>query len=194
MRLSENSSDWLSDYLRDIKTANRELAEQNFNPAPESVICDIYVLPSRNHQTFFGKVTADHGFYKLIYAKAIQNSIWFSEPIYMYRFEEAKRFEEHPMKKGRIICHAKMMDKALINRLLFTSEKLADKQPHEAVVPEPDSVFTAVRIYDNGSIRRRLLYTDSGRLSFRGGAEDRESAEFLANLYLAFEKIVGIGE
>lgn len=194
MRLSENSSDWLSDYLRDIKTANRELAEKNFNPDPADVICDIYVLPSHNHQTFYGKLTADRGFYKIIYAKAIQHSIWFSEPIYMYRFEEAKRFEDHPMKKGRIICRAKMMDKALINRLLFTSEKLAHKQPLEAVVPEPDSVFTAVRIYENGSIKRKILYTDSEKLEFREDAEKGDAPEFLANLYLAIEKIIGIGE
>lgn len=194
MRLSENSSDWLSDYLRDIKIANRELAEKNFISDLTSVICDIYVLPSHNHQTFYGKLAADRGFYKIIYAKAIQNSIWFSEPIYMYRFEEAKRFKDHPMKKGRIICRAKMMDKALINRLLFTSEKLADRQPPEAVVPAPDSVFTAVRIYEDGSVKRKILYTDSEKLEYREDVEKGDAPQFLANLYLAIEKIIGIGE
>lgn len=193
MRLSENSGDWLTDYLRDVMVANRELAEKNFAPDPASVICDIYVLPSHNHQTFYGKIIADHGFYKIIYAKAIQNSIWFSEPIYMYRFEEAKRFEDHPMKKGRIVCRATVMDKALINRLLFTAEKLADKQPVEAVNPDPESVFTAVCIYDKGSLKRKILFTEPNLLKFREEADKKEASEFLGNLYLSIEKIIGIG-
>lgn len=194
MRQQENAGDWLSEYLRDIMIANRELAENNFSPDPESIICDIYVLPSHNHQTYYGKIMTERGFYKIVYAKAIQNSIWFSEPIYMYRFEEAKRFENHPMKKGRIVCRAKMMDKALINRLLFTSEKLADKQPIEAIRPFLDGVFTAVRIYENGSIRRRILYSDPDKLEFRDSTNKSDAVEFLAGLYLSVEKIIGIGE
>ncbi len=185
MRFSETETDWLSEYLQDIEVANNELIEKNFFADPKSVICDIYVLPSHNHQTFYGKLTAERGFYKIIFAKAIQNSIWFSEPIYMYRFEEAKRFENHPMKKGRIICRAKLMDKALINRLLFMVEK---------VLPTLDGVFTAVRMYENGIVSRKIMYTDPEKLSFRDNAGNQEALDFLGNLYLYIEKIIGIGD
>ncbi len=194
MRFSETETDWLSEYLQDIEVANNELIEKNFFADPKSMICDIYVLPSHNHQTFYGKLTAERGFYKIIFAKAIQNSIWFSEPIYMYRFEEAKRFENHPMKKGRIICRAKLMDKALINRLLFTVEKLSERQPAETVLPTLDGVFTAVRMYENGIVSRKIMYTDPEKLSFRDNAGNQEALDFLGNLYLYIEKIIGIGD
>lgn len=194
MRFSETENDWFSEYLQDIEVANNELIEKNFFVDPKSVICDIYVLPSHNHQTFYGKLTAEHGFNKIIFAKAIQNSIWFSEPIYMYRFEEAKRFENHPMKKGRIVCRAKLMDKSLINRLLLTVEKLSDHQPAEAVSPTLDGVFTAVRMYENGIVSRKIMYTDPEKLSFRSDVDNQDATAFLGNLYLFIEKIIGIGD
>lgn len=194
MRLPENDADWLSSYLRDIEIANRELVEKNFHADPKSVICDVYVLPSHNHQTFYGKMISERGFYKIIYAKAIQNSIWFSEPIYMYRFDEAKRFENHPMKKGHIVCRAKLMDKSLINRLLFTAEMLSEKQPDDAVSEDLDGVFTAIRLYEGGRVSRKIMYTDAHKLEFRDKADKREAVEFLENLYLSVEKIIGIGD
>lgn len=194
MRLSENANDWLSDYLRDIEIANNELVEKNFHADPKSVICDVYTLPTHNHQTFYGKLIAERGFFKIIYAKAIQSSIWFSEPIYMYRFEEAKRFENHPMKKGRIVCRAKLMDKALINRLQFTVERLADRQPADAVEPSLDVVFTAVRMYENGIVSRKIMYTDPEKLAFRNDSGNQEALDFLGNLYLSIEKIIGVGD
>ncbi|MBD5129414.1 MAG: hypothetical protein HDT43_05770 [Ruminococcaceae bacterium] len=193
MRFSETENDWRSEYLRDIEVANNELIEKSFLADPKSVICDIYVLPSRNHQTFYGKLTAERGFYKIIFAKALQNSMWFSEPIYMYRFEESKRFENHPMKKGRIVCRAKLMDKSLIKRLLLAVEKLSENQP-DAVTPTLDAVFTAVRIYENGVVSREIMYTDPEKLSFQNGAVDPEAAAFLGELYLSIEKIIGIGD
>ena len=194
MRLPENDTDWLSAYLQDIEIANNELIEKNFHADPRSVICDIYVLPSHNHQTFYGKLISERGFYKIIYAKAIQNSIWFSEPIYMYRFDEAKRFENHPMKKGRIVCRAKLMDKSLINHLLLAAEQLCEKQPKDAVAVGLDGVFTAVRLYEGGVVSRKIMYTDAEKLAFKDEDGSHEAVEFLQNLYISFEKIIGIGD
>ncbi len=194
MRLPENDTDWHSAYLQDIEIANKELIEKNFHADPRSVISDIYVLPSHNHQTFFGKLISERGFYKIIYAKAIQNSIWFSEPIYMYRFDEAKRFENHPMKKGRIVCRAKLMDKSLINRLLFTAERLSENQPDSVVSECIDGVFTAIRMYEGGIVSQKIIYTDAEKLEFRDNADRHDAVEFLQTLYLSIEKIIGIGD
>ncbi len=194
MRLPENNTDWLSAYLQDIEIANKELIEKSFFADPRSVICDIYVLPSHNHQTFYGKVISEHGFYKIIYAKAIQTSIWFSDPIYMYRFDEAKRFENHPMKKGHIVCRAKLIEKSLINRLLFTIERISEKQPDNLVEPYLDEIFTAIRLYEGGTVIREIMYTNAERLEFRDSADKNEAVEFLRSLYVSFEKIIGIGD
>lgn len=194
MRLPENGSDWFSAYLQDVEIADKELAGKNFYADPKSVICDIYVLPSHNHQTFYGKFVSERGFYKIVYAKAIQNSIWFSEPIYMYRFEEARRFENHPMKKGRIVCRAKLMEKSVINHLLLALEKFDECQSADAVQPSIDGTFTAIRLYENGAASREVMYTDPEKLAFRDSDANTETLEFMRNLYLTIEKIIGIGD
>ena len=194
MRLTENDPDWRSAYLRDIEIANSELAEKHFFADPKSVICEIYALPSHNHQTFFGKLISERGFYKIIYAKAIQNSIWFSEPIYMYRFEEAKQFENHPMKKGRIVCRAKLIEKSVINRLLPALEKLDVSQPADTVEPSAEASFTSVVLYENGVRSKHVIYTDPEKLVFLDGADNADAVDFLRNLYLIIEKIIGIGD
>lgn len=193
MRLTEND-DWLSAYLRDVKVADHEISVKNFHIEKSSVVCDIYALPSHNHQTFYGKLVSEHGFYKFVFAKAIQNSIWFSDPIYMYRFEEAKRFENHPMKKGRIICRAKLMEKGLVNRLMFTLDRLSDEQPDDTVAPSAEADFTAIRLYEHGAVCKKIFYTDVKKLVFRDDKDRIDAADFLQSLFVAVEKVIGIGE
>ena len=194
MRLLDEHPDWRELYETEISTAQSELTQKGFRAEDTSVVCDIFSLPSRNHQTFYGKLIQERGIYKMIYAKAIQNSMWFSEPIYMYTFQEAKRFENHPMKKGRIICRAKLVEKGFVNSLLFTVWRLSEKQPDTTVTPSADASFTALRLYEKGNITRSIIYTDASKLAFRGSADHSKTVEFLNDLHLSFEELIGIGE
>lgn len=191
MRISENYTDWRSSYLRDIEVAETELTHKNFRNENGSVLCDIYALPTHNHQTFFARIVSEHGFYKMIFAKPIQNSIWFHDPIYMYTFDEAKRFEEHPMKQGRIICRARLIDKSLADDIIFTVYKLAEQQPEDTVNPTPDAEFTAIRVYEGGRLWREVCYTDAEKLVFTDHTDHFEDVKRLSGLYLKIEKIIG---
>lgn len=191
MRKIENSDNWYAGYLRDIQIAQTEIA-LNFAPDANSTICDIYSLPSHNHQTFYCKIVTENGFNKLVYAKAVQNSIWFSEPIYMYRFEEAKCFSDHPIRNGRIICGKKIINKNTVERLLMALNDLHPEQPEDLVTPTIDSELTAIRLYENGEISREIIYTESEKLRFRND-DPKTYREYLRDLHFFIETLIGVG-
>ncbi len=193
MRLLENHADWRDLYNSEVSFAENELVQKSFRVNAPSVVCDIFALPSHNHQTFFVKLISEHGIYKLVFAKAVQNSIWFSEPIYMYTFEEAKRFEEHPMRHGRIVCRAKLVEKSFFSELTEALRGLSDNQP-ECVTPAIDADFTAVRVYENGSVAKSFFFTDASKLSFYSNVDSEKSAEYFGNLHLTVENLIGIGD
>lgn len=192
MRQIENSSDWQSGYLRDIQIAHTELT-LNIDFDQKNVLCDIYSLPSQNHQTFFCKIASENGFMKLIYAKAIQSSIWFSEPIYMYRFEEAKSFEDHPVRRGKIICGKKIVKKTAVEQLMNMLDDLEPEQPDDLVNPVVDADFTAIRVYENGAVTREIFYTDADKLRFRNSDDQKKYVGYMRALHLYIESLIGIG-
>lgn len=192
MRKIENSDNWYAGYQRDIQIAQTELALCVFSEANKTV-CDVYSLPSHNHQTFYCRFVNENGFIKIEYAKAVQNSIWFAEPIYMYRFEEAKTFTDHPIRNGRIICGKKIVRYSLLEQLMQILDSLSDEQPSDLVDPAIDSELTAIRVYEQNRVVREILYTDAEKLNFRGNDTNREKTEYMRDLHLYIEKIIGIG-
>ncbi|MDE6726791.1 MAG: hypothetical protein K2J80_02495 [Oscillospiraceae bacterium] len=194
MRKIENSDNWYAGYKRDVQVAQTEIA-LTFGLNPNETLCDIYSLPSHNHQTFFCKLVSENGFAKLIYAKAVQNSIWFSEPIYMYRFEEAKCFSDHPIRNGRIFCGKKIIQHSKAERLISLLSSLSCEQPNDLVNPTIDSELTAIRVYEGEKIVREILYTDAEKLAFCECTEqEREKyIEYFRDLHLYIEKIIGLG-
>lgn len=192
MRKIENSGNWYAGYQRDVQIAQTELALCVFSEANET-LCDVYSLPSHNHQTFYCRFINENGFIKIEYAKAVQNSIWFSDPIYMYRFEEAKMFADHPIRKGRIICGKKIISYSLLEQLMRILNSLSDDQPNDLVDPSIDAELTAIRVYEQNKVIREILYTDSEKLVFRKDDANGKNTEYMRDLHLYIEKIIGIG-
>lgn len=192
MRKIENSGNWYAGYQRDVQIAQTELALCVFSEANET-LCDVYSLPSHNHQTFYCRFINENGFIKIEYAKAVQNSIWFSDPIYMYRFEEAKMFADHPIRKGRIICGKKIISYSILEQLMRILNSLSDDQPNDLVDPSIDAELTAIRVYEQNKVIREILYTDSEKLVFRKDDANGKNTEYMRDLHLYIEKIIGIG-
>lgn len=192
MRKIENSDDWYAGYLRDTQIAQEEIA-LTIRSESKKIYCDVYSLPSHNHQTFYCRVINENGFSKVEYAKPIQNSIWFSDPIYMYRFEEAKRFSDHPIRKGRILCGKKIIRNSLVENLLSYLNALSDEQPDDLVNPTIEANLTVIRLYEDNKIIREILYTDSEKLSFKDGEKRDKLIEVFRDLHLYIEKIIGVG-
>ena len=192
MRKIENSDDWYAGYRRDAQIALTEIA-RHYEQHTIKTICDIYSLPSHNHQTFFCKLASENGFLKLLYAKALQNSIWFSEPIYMYRFEEAKNFVDHPIRHGRILCGKKIVQQNFADRIVKLVKELSSEQPSDLVTPSIDAELTVITLHEDGKVVREIAYTDAAKLTFRTEDIGSEDIEYLRDLHLKIEDIIGIG-
>ncbi len=193
MRIPEDSGGWQKLYVEDVATAENELALKHFEIDRNAVLGDIYVLPSHHHQTFYAKLITGR-FFKIISVKPLQNSVWFSETVYDYSISEAKRFEDHPKRRGRLICRAGLIDKRFIAKVNDAIGLLAEQQSEAAVIPSENAALTVIRLFDKGEVTRRICYTDASKLVYNNGEENPEAVDFLNNLYLEVEKIVGIGE
>jgi len=192
MRIPEGIESWQKLYEEDVATAENELALRHFEIDPQNVLGDIYVLPSHHHQTFFAKLVTGR-FIKIIFVKAIQNSVWFSDPVFDYSISEAKRFEDHPKRRGRLICRAELIDRRFITAVNDAIGLLAEQQPEDAVIPSEDAALTVIRLFDKGEVTRRICYTDASKLAFKDGRTP-EAVDFLNNIWLETEKKIGLGE
>ena len=194
MLLSENNSDWKIAYNNEIKLANMALANSGMYANLCSVMMDMYCLPFDNHQTFYVKLLSEGGFDKIIYAKPLQNSVWFSEEINNRTFAEAEEFKTHPMKKGRILCKGKLIPKSLINHLLRLMELISDCREGQAVKPDAQKDFMAIRCFENGEVVREVYFTDPELLSFPKAPFDPKWLEYVEGLHLKIEEIIGTGD
>lgn len=195
MRVLPDFPDWRDQYIVDVQTAEQELLNKGFIVKHNKPVIDIYSLPAHHHQTFYVKVVEDHGIYKLVYAKPLQNSVWFSDIQYMYTFEEADRFRDDPKRKGRIICGMKLINKQRADDLLDFVGRISSNQPTSAVQVSDDACLTAIRIYDsNGRVTRDFLYTDAALLKLHSSCDKEKTVEQLNELHLSVEAFIGKGE
>lgn len=193
MRMLDNGGGWLAEYRRDVEIACAELSRifPELSAKTSTLFTDVYSLPAHNHQTFLCRATCEGGFMRIYYAKAVQNSIWFSEPIFMYRFEEARQFADHPIRHGRIICGKKLIRRTVVDRFMSLVNAVSENRPAETVAPSLDSELTVIRLFENGEVKREIMFTDAERLVFREG-EDAESAARQLNGLCAFiERMIG---
>lgn len=193
MRILECYPDWRDQYIADIQTARDELLKSGFNVNPKKAVMDIYSLPARNHQTFFAELVFSHEIYTIVYAKSLQYSVWFSDPIYKYTFEEAVRFRDDPKRRGQIFCGVKLVNRAFAKGLLDLVGGIAESQPTSAVKPDESADFTALRLYSEGRVSREFLYTDASLLSLSEGCDSAETVEQLNRLHFEIEEIIGLG-
>lgn len=193
MHIPEDRTDWRELYKLDTEVAENEFALRKLIINPEVLVGDIYVLPSQNHKAYYGKITCENNFCKIFFAKTIQKSMWFSEYIYMYSISETKKYEEHPRRQGQVICGCSPLRNQIVTDFRNTMEILCDEQPEDAVIPSSNAVLTVLRLYENGSVIKEISFTDAAKLKFTN-KENPDAVDYLSNLYLTVEKIVGIGE
>lgn len=194
MRILPDFPDWRDQYIVDVQTAENELMKNGLISRHDEPIVDIYSLPAHHHQTFLVKLAADHDIFKLVYAKPIQHSVWFSDPIYMYTFDEADRFRDDPKRKGQIICGVKIVDEAFVGKLAEFVSRISTNQPASAVKPDAEADLTAIRIYSAGRVSSEYLYTDASLLELSEDCNAEETTAALDRLHLAIEEIIGKGE
>lgn len=193
MRILREFPDWRDQYVADVHTARDELAENNFIADPKTLIMEIYSLPADHHQTFFVQMAFEHGLYRIFSAKALQRSVWFSDPLYGYTFVEALSFKDDPKRKGQILCGTKIVRRDAAERLCGMVERISESQPECAVRPDNNSDFNSIRVFDNGELRGEYLFTDASLLRLSTAYDRDETVKYLNDLHLKVEDIIGKG-
>lgn len=194
MRILQDCPDWRDQYIMDIHAAKDELKNNNFTVKSKNIVLELYSLPPRERQTYFAQLVFEHEIYKMIYAKPVQRSVWFSDPLNNYTFAEAVRFKDDPKRQGRIFCGTKLVSKTAAFRLQDMVMRISDNQPESAVRPDSKCGFTSIRVFKEGRVGSEYLFTDAALLRFCSGVDVKEAIHYLNDLQTKIEEIIGIGE
>ena len=76
------------EYEEDVEIAIGELTKMKLYPFDGRIICDLYAIPSHNHQTYYAIVYEKNGRYDMVYAKPQFYDPITHETIKMYRFKD----------------------------------------------------------------------------------------------------------
>ena len=183
-----------ADYLYDIKLANEALSELLLNVSENEIICDLYALPSHNHQTFYAKIYKSDKGYVVLYAKPILHYVMDREDIFMYRFRDSVKLGESHGLRGRIVCGIKYLDEAFVNDFLLKLECLPKKHILSSDKFVLDGVLQAIRVFESGILKKELVYEDAEEIPFGQNDNLTELKSFCSELYLKIEQIIGCGD
>jgi len=182
------------EYLQDIELANKALSEAMLNVSSEDLICDIYAIPSGNHQAFYGKLYCQGGRYSLVYAKPILNHpVYYPEEVYMYLFKDASAVNKKDGRQmGEIVCGITNLEEEFVKNLDSKLKALPDKFVLEEDAFVLDGVMHGIRVYESSHIQKTCFYNDSKCIPYKGEMTP-ELQWYYSVFYLMIEQIIGRG-
>ncbi len=176
------------EYFAEIEIAEQTLQEQMLNNivGNAKLVCDIYCIPSHNHQAFFCKIFENEKEYIILYAKTfIADRLGFH--IAMYTFKDCVKAQKHNGSVGKIICGTKKF-----NKNNQTINILIDCLPQQTEWQE-----RGIMLDGEHTVIRNHLQKETKLLSYRSTAQFMENTYsedqkvFLENLFLHIEDIIG---
>ena len=178
----------LKEYFAEVDIAEHTFQEQKLNGIVKNlkIVCDIYCIPSHNHQAFFCKLFEDEKDYTILYAKTfIINR--FGHQIAMYTFSDCVRAQNHNGSVGKIICGTIKLNKnnKTINQLIECLPQQNEWQKNGIMI---DGVHTIIRNHQHKDVKL-LSYASNVRCTENFYSEAQKV--FLENLYLHIENIIG---
>ncbi len=176
------------EYFAEIKIAEEKLQEQMLNNIvrDDKLVCDVYCIPSHNHQAFFFKLFENEDEYVVLYAKTfIADRFGFH--IAMYTFEDCVKAQNHNGSVGKIICGIKR----------FTKNNAIIKELICCLPIKTEWLKRVIMIDGEHTVIRNHLQEETKVLSYSSNAQFVENTysenqkEFLENLFLHIEDIIG---
>lgn len=175
-------------YFKEIEIVERKFQEQMLNDivCDAKLVCDVYCIPSHNHQAFFCKLFESEKEYIVLYAKTfIADRFGFH--IAMYTFMDCEKAQNHIGSIGKIIYGIKRLAKnnVIISELIGC---LPAKTEWSKSVVMIDGEYTIIRNY---------LQEETPIISYSSNAQfwknDYTEVQklFLENLFLHIEGIIG---
>lgn len=178
------------DYLNDIEIARKEMQDMKLYPT-EKIICDLYALPSHNHQAYYAIIYEHAGKYEMVYAKSQIYTPKYSEPIKMYRFADCKEADKHSGTEGRIIIGIAHLPEMFMDRLMEIMDSIPSKYILDEYGIMLDGVVQAIRVYHGDDVVKEVFYREAEQIPLSGGRKDL--TEQLDNLYLRVEEMIDCG-
>lgn len=176
-------------YLSDIDYALIALEESLLLKAIKEtdLICDVYAIPSHNHQAFYLQVYDVGEFFTLIFAKTYIIDRWGLDCV-MYRFVDAVEANKHPGFQGHVYCGIKHLPKTndTIKQLIECLPQRNEFADESAL--HIDGVATIIRNYCSRS-PINLAYYNSNDIKINNITHEQRL--FLDDLYLHIERIIG---
>lgn len=176
--------------MQDISIAQKALADAKLDMvvSDDDLLCEVYCVTPFHWQTFYLRVYDNNNKYTLLYAKPYVKNLLGSE-IISVSFQDILKVKNHPACEGKIICGIKKFRKdnqtivSLVNCLPLAEE--IHKEPLLAI----DGITTV--IINKTSVPEKTLFFTSEEKEFCNNSYSEESVEFLNNLCVHIEKLIG---
>lgn len=148
------------------------------------LVCDVYCIPSNNHQTFFFKLYRNEDEYIALYAKTLLIGLLGSHN-HMCKFKKCIKAQNNSQ-VGKIICGTRRISKndAIIRELM---ECLPTKNEWHKQVITIDGEYTVIRNHLQEQTKT-LSYGSNPNFLENNYSESQK--EFLENLYMRVEDII----
>lgn len=175
------------EYEEDVEIAVDELTKMKLYPIDGEIVLDLYAIPSHNYQSYFAIVYEKDGRYEMVYAKP-----QFYDPIVenwvkTYPFKDAKEYESHPAKDGKIIMGVKSLSGELLDTLLDITDNFPSVR-YDSEGFTLDGCFQAIRIYKDDNISSEVSFSSGDELVLPKGKE--YLANLLYNLYIEIGRLI----
>jgi len=175
------------EYSEEIEIAEQQLQAQLLNDIVRDakLICDVYCVPSHNHQAFFCKLFENEKEYIILYAKTfIADHFGF---VAMYKFKDCIKAQNSNGFVGKIVCGIKKLStsNATIKELLDCLPQKIEWQKRVAML---DGEHTVIRNHLQKETKVLSYYSTT---VFSENDYSETQTIFLENLFVNIEGIIG---
>lgn len=178
------------DSVQDISIAQKALADAKLDMAvsEDNLLCEVYCLTPFLWQTFYLCVYDNNNEYTLLYAKPYIKNLLGSEMVSV-SFKDILKVKKHPACEGKIICGIKKFRKDNQTIVSLVNCLPSAEEIHEEPLLAIDGITTV--IINKTSVPETTLFFTSEEKEFCNNSYSEESVEFLNNLCVHIENLIG---
>lgn len=188
--LTEIAGKERDEYITDVLTAEKSLQEARLDSVicAERLVCDLYCIPSHNHQSFFLKLYDNLSDFIVVYVKPIiiDNS---GNQIKTYRFSDCDKADRIHPGSGHTYCGIKHVPKNELLELVRIIRSLPQESEWESGGIYINGTFTVFRLLNCVNQISEFAYHDTEKIEAFNSLSNEEK-EYMQNLFLTFESLI----
>ena len=174
-------------YKKDLDIAIGELTKMKFYPVDGRIICDLYAIPGTGAVSYYAIIYEKDGRYDMVYANPQFYDLIVHQYVKKYPFRDAKKFENHSAKDGKIILGIKYLPDEFVNVIKDIANNLSTVRYKDEGLTL-DGCFQAIRFYKDDIVCSELIFRSEDILVLPEGKE--YLSEVLYNLYMNVSALI----